>query len=61
MAGPCPEDGLLGAYIENNLLPEEKRQIEAHLVECRLCRELIAAVITSMAAVPDPQSTPNKS
>ena len=61
MAEACPEDEVLGAYIEHNLLPEQQQRIEAHLVECRLCRELIAAVIGTMPMIPDPRSTPVES
>ena len=61
MAKACPKDEMLGAYIEHNLLPEQRRRIEAHLVECTFCRELIAGVIRTMATVPDPQSTPRES
>ena len=57
MAEACPRDELLGAYIEHNLLPEQQQQLEAHLLECRLCRERIARVIATMATVPDPRST----
>ncbi len=54
MAQACPEDEMLGAYIEHNLQPEERQHIESHLVECRLCREVIAMVLKTMATIPDP-------
>ena len=61
MAEACPKDEMLGAYIEHNLLPEQQQQITTHLVECRVCRELIAAAIRTMATIPDPASTPLES
>ena len=61
MAEACPESKTLGAYIDHNLLPQQQQQMEAHLLECRLCRELIAAVIKTKATVPDPRSTPGES
>ena len=51
MGGVCPEETLLGAYIENNLFPEEKNRVESHLVECRMCREVIARAIKTLAAL----------
>jgi anti-sigma factor RsiW len=54
----CPDEGMLGAYTESNLLPEEKEAVEAHLAECRRCREVIAFVIRTRAVVPDPKIRP---
>jgi hypothetical protein len=53
MAGACPDDTLLGAYIENNLFPEEKNRVESHFVECRMCREVIARAMRTLAALAD--------
>jgi anti-sigma factor RsiW len=61
MAEACPEENMLGAYIEHNLLPEEQQQVEAHLVECRRCRKMIAAVIKTMGMVADPGSAGGES
>jgi anti-sigma factor RsiW len=54
----CPDEGMLGAYTESNLLSEERKLVEAHLAECRCCREVIAMVIRTRAIVPDPKICP---
>ena len=50
----CPDIELLAAYLENNLTDEAREQMEAHFVECRTCRRVIARAIRSETAVPDP-------
>jgi anti-sigma factor RsiW len=45
---------MLAAYLENNLAVETREQVEAHLVECRKCRRIVALVIKSESVVPDP-------
>ncbi|MGH9426636.1 MAG: zf-HC2 domain-containing protein [Terriglobia bacterium] len=54
MASPCPNTELLAAYLENNLAVETREQMEEHLVECRICRRIVAQVIKSESVVPDP-------
>ena len=54
MASPCPDTELLAAYLENNLAVETREQVEEHLVECRICRRIVALVIKSESVVPDP-------
>lgn len=54
LGSPCPDIELLAAYLENNLSQEAREQMEAHFVECRICRRVIAQAIKSEAAVPDP-------
>jgi anti-sigma factor RsiW len=50
----CPDENLLAAYADHCLTPEEQRQVERHLSECRACRQVIALVVKSKGAVPDP-------
>ncbi|MEW6207613.1 MAG: zf-HC2 domain-containing protein [Acidobacteriota bacterium] len=54
LASACPDTELLAAYLENNLTVETREQVEAHLVECRICRRIVAEVIKSESVVPDP-------
>jgi len=57
----CPEPELLAAYLEGLGSDSERRQIEAHLADCRDCRRIIALIVRSEAAVPDPTSLNNNS
>ncbi|HEY7543523.1 MAG TPA: zf-HC2 domain-containing protein [Blastocatellia bacterium] len=54
MGSACPDIELLAAYLENNLTDEVREQMEAHFVECRICRRVIAQAIKSKRVVPDP-------
>ncbi len=50
----CPDIELLAAYLENNLSKKARKLVEAHLLECRLCRRVVAQAIKSKSVVPDP-------
>ncbi len=54
MGSACPNIELLAAYLENNVSQKTREQMEAHLVECRICRRVIAQAIKSESAVPAP-------
>jgi hypothetical protein len=50
----CPDENLLGAYIERQATPKEVAVVEAHLADCRVCREVVFLVLESKEVVPDP-------
>lgn len=61
MADDCPPIELLSVYIDQNLAPDQRTSIEAHLVECPICRKAVAVAIKSQRTVPDPiRSEPTK-
>jgi anti-sigma factor RsiW len=41
----CPVEEAIAAYVHHNATPEERRLIEAHLVECDECSELVAFLV----------------
>ncbi|MCI0690841.1 tetratricopeptide repeat protein [candidate division KSB1 bacterium] len=43
-AGECISDDLLFRYLDGVATPEETRAVQKHLVECRACFEVVAAV-----------------
>jgi len=51
MPAECPSIEILAAYLDHGLTPEEQEVVEAHLVTCGRCREVIKAALP-----PDPQS-----
>lgn len=52
----CPTDEELAAYIDGSLSLPDKEKMEHHLIRCKKCRHVVAVVIKSKAAVPDPPS-----
>ena len=50
----CPQSRELAAYIDQGLTAMKRSEIESHLLHCRRCREVIAFVLESQSAVPDP-------
>ena len=54
MAEGCPSEELLAAYIDGVATPKEIELVDAHLNGCHQCLELVAAVILSRIAIPDP-------
>lgn len=54
MKDDCPSIEHLSAYIDQNVTAEEREAIEAHLVECAICRKTVALTIKSQIAAPDP-------
>ena len=59
MLDPCPDTELLAAYVDENVTEKERRHIDAHLVDCERCLDVVAFVIASKVAIPDsvPPST----
>jgi hypothetical protein len=41
----CPTLEILAALVDNNLMPEERDQVEAHLTECDICLDIVAFVM----------------
>ena len=37
----CPSDALLLRYVNNNIVKEEKRLVELHLVDCEMCNDMV--------------------
>ncbi|MDQ3821416.1 MAG: zf-HC2 domain-containing protein [Acidobacteriota bacterium] len=56
----CPAPELLAVYLEGLGSDSERRHIEAHLADCQDCRRIVAMIVRSEAAVPDPSSTNHK-
>jgi hypothetical protein len=50
----CPDTEQLAVYLEHKLSPEETARYEAHFVECRICRKIVASVIKSESVIADP-------
>lgn len=40
----CPSELSYAVYVDDELTPDERRRVEAHLVGCRTCRELVVAL-----------------
>ena len=40
----CPTELTYAVYLDGELPPEQVRPVEAHLVQCRRCRELVVAL-----------------
>jgi tetratricopeptide (TPR) repeat protein len=49
-ADACPDAELLAAYIDGGLSPAERTHIEAHLVECADCRDIVGDTIAARPA-----------
>ncbi len=54
LSDDCPEPERLAEYLEGASSDSERQAIEAHLADCRDCRRIIALIVRSEAAVPDP-------
>jgi predicted anti-sigma-YlaC factor YlaD len=54
MAERCPDTELLAACIENNVTTEEQVRVDAHLAQCGDCFQVVASVLASKIALPDP-------
>ena len=37
----CPDDNDLVAYLDDNVSPDERAYLEAHLAGCATCRDLV--------------------
>jgi hypothetical protein len=51
--GDCPTLEILTAMVDNNLMPEERDQVEAHLTECATCLDVVAFVMKHKPLKPD--------
>lgn len=47
--GPCPDDEVLAALIEDRLAETERARVERHVARCEVCLDVVAAT-TSVAA-----------
>ena len=54
MADDCPDPESLAAYIDAGTTPEETKLIGSHLNRSDRCAELVAGVIATKIAIPDP-------
>ena len=52
----CPEEVLIAGYVDGNLSPEERSQLEDHLATCRYCLGQLA-VLSRLQSVDDTPST----
>ncbi len=57
MSAPgCPDDHRLMAYVEQTLSPEERQALDAHLVECLACADIVAEVTRQLFPGDDPDA-----
>jgi hypothetical protein len=49
----CPELDILAAYLDHNLTEAQTRELEGHMVECRLCRKMVINTFKSLENLPD--------
>lgn len=61
LANSCPQTELLAAYVDENVTQEERMLIDAHLVDCERCLDVVAFAIASKVAIPDPVPTNGES
>jgi anti-sigma factor RsiW len=54
MAENCPELGVLAAFADGLLTSEEQHTIEAHLVKCARCLDIVSFAAQAKSAVPRP-------
>lgn len=52
-AGECVSDELLFSYLDGVATPEEARVVQKHLIECKTCFEVVAAVAKDSLHVPN--------
>ena len=45
MPAQCPTTEVLAAYLDRNLINEERSLVEKHLVACSKCRHVVAQVV----------------
>ncbi len=50
-AGACPPEWTFSVYVDRELDPQDVRRVEAHLVRCLACRELVMALEEEAAAL----------
>lgn len=51
-ADACPEPELLAAYIDGQLSPGERTQLERHLAGCAECRDIVSDGVAAVAELP---------
>ena len=61
MAEPCPDIELLAVYADECATQKEQRLIESHLVDCERCMDVVAFVIATKLAIPNPVPPNTKS
>ncbi len=54
---PCPTDDVLGALVQRVLDEEESERVRAHLDECELCAQAVAATVRGRASGSEGAST----
>jgi len=42
--GECPEAGMMAAFVEGGVSPQEQAALDAHIVECGRCQETLAVL-----------------
>jgi hypothetical protein len=49
----CPDLNILAAYLDHNLTEVQTRELEGHMVVCRLCRKTVIHTFKSLENLPD--------
>ena len=57
-AEDCPRLESLAAFVNHKLFPDERDEVESHLVVCSRCRKIVVMVYRSQKAVPNPLIPP---
>src|SRR5438067_275279 len=60
---PCPDEQVLGAYLDGELDPPRRAQVESHVRECEICArqlELMAEASRSLREYPFQDITPDE-
>ena len=60
MRGECPQIERLAAYADGALRANEQEEVEAHLVECKVCLDIVAFAMKAKSAVPRPPLPPSR-
>jgi anti-sigma factor RsiW len=60
LSDDCPQPERLAEYLEGLGDKAERQEIEAHLADCRDCRRIVALIVRSETAVPDPPQLPHR-
>lgn len=53
----CPTPHLIALFLGGGVSEQERERVERHIDDCDDCRKLIASIVRSESAVPDPPTS----